>query len=74
VSQLTNKIWDGDMIGLVTFSLLYMTVLSVFGRRRLPEGTDGVGILFAGLFSLPSMRSIMPGSPPFGASSLKSTP
>ena len=43
-----------------------MTVLSVLGRRRLPSGMDSVALPFAGLFALPSVRSVMPGNPPFG--------
>lgn len=50
----------------MTLSLLYMTVLSVFGRQVLPEGTDSVALPFAGLFALPSVRGVMPGNPPFG--------
>jgi len=52
--------------GLVTLALLYMTVLSVLGRRKLPGGMDSVALPFAGLFALPSVRSVMPGGPPFG--------
>ncbi|KAJ7476266.1 hypothetical protein B0H11DRAFT_1308591 [Mycena galericulata] len=51
---------------LVALALLYMTVLSVFGRRKLPSGMDSVALPFAGLFALPSVRAVMPGNPPFG--------
>lgn len=51
---------------LVTVALLYMTVLNVFGRIKMPEDMDAVALLFAGLFALPSVRSVMPGNPPFG--------
>ncbi|KAF8157352.1 hypothetical protein K438DRAFT_1687174 [Mycena galopus ATCC 62051] len=51
---------------LVALALLYMTVLSVFGRRKLPGGMDSVALPFAGLFALPSVRAVMPGNPPFG--------
>ncbi|KAJ7195583.1 hypothetical protein B0H12DRAFT_1038667 [Mycena haematopus] len=51
---------------LVALSLLYLTVLSVFGRRKLPGGMDSVALPFAGLFALPSVRAVMPGNPPFG--------
>ncbi|KLO05726.1 hypothetical protein SCHPADRAFT_838995 [Schizopora paradoxa] len=51
---------------IVTVALLYMTVMNVFGRVRMPEGMDAVALLFAGLFALPSVRSVMPGDPPFG--------
>ncbi|KAJ6460554.1 hypothetical protein C8R45DRAFT_1108965 [Mycena sanguinolenta] len=51
---------------LVALALLYMTVLSVFGRRKLPGGMDSVTLPFAGLFALPSVRAVMPGNPPFG--------
>jgi len=54
------------MAGLVTSTLLYMTVVNVLGRREPPKGTDVVALSFAGLFALPSVRSVMPGSPPFG--------
>ncbi|KIM42810.1 hypothetical protein M413DRAFT_124137 [Hebeloma cylindrosporum] len=51
---------------LVTATLLYMTVLSVLGRRKPPKGMDVVALSFAGLFALPSVRGVMPGNPPFG--------
>ncbi len=54
------------LLGLVTVALLYMTVLNVFGRIKMPEDMDAVALLFAGLFALPSVRSVMPGNPPFG--------
>lgn len=54
------------MIGIVTVALLYMTVLNVFARVKMPEGMDVVALLFAGLFALPSVRGVMPGDPPFG--------
>jgi len=60
------------MLGLVTAALLYMTVISVLGRRRLPAGMDSVALPFAGLFALPSVRSVMPGDPPFGQLALAS--
>jgi hypothetical protein len=59
--------------GLVTLALLYMTVLSVFAKQKLPEGMDGIGLLFTGLFALPSVRGVMPGGPPFGMHVLSST-
>ena len=36
-----------------------MAVLNVFGRRKLLKGTDSFAVLFAGLFALPSVSSIM---------------
>ncbi|KIM42811.1 hypothetical protein M413DRAFT_124194 [Hebeloma cylindrosporum] len=51
---------------LVTASLLYMTVVNVIGRREPPVGVDIVALTFSGLFALPSVRSVMPGNPPFG--------
>ncbi|EJD49118.1 hypothetical protein AURDEDRAFT_162059 [Auricularia subglabra TFB-10046 SS5] len=36
------------------------------GRRQLPDGLDSIALPFAGLFALPSVRSVMPGDPPFG--------
>ncbi|KZT39698.1 hypothetical protein SISSUDRAFT_1045203 [Sistotremastrum suecicum HHB10207 ss-3] len=51
---------------LVTLALLYLTVLYVFARAKLPGGMDGVALPFAGLFALPSVRGVMPGNPPFG--------
>ncbi|KAJ6522309.1 hypothetical protein DFH09DRAFT_1191633 [Mycena vulgaris] len=50
---------------LVALALLYMTVLSVFGRRKLSGGMDSAALPFAGLFALPSVRAVMPGNPPF---------
>lgn len=54
------------MAGLVTATLLYMTVVNVLGRREPPRGLDAVALSFAGLFALPSVRGVMPGNPPFG--------
>ena len=39
---------------------------SQVSQHKQPGGTDAVALCFAGLFALPSMRSVMPGDPPFG--------
>lgn len=51
---------------LVTLAILYMTLVYTMGRRQLPDGLDSIALPFAGLFALPSVRSVMPGDPPFG--------
>jgi hypothetical protein len=66
IASLRLTRFGDDVTGLVTLALLYMTVLSVLGRRKLPGGMDSVALPFAGLFALPSVRSVMPGQPPFG--------
>ncbi|KAE9403359.1 hypothetical protein BT96DRAFT_1017067 [Gymnopus androsaceus JB14] len=50
---------------LVTLSLLYMSILIVCVRRKVP-GSDGIALLFAGLFALPTIRGIFPGNPALG--------
>ncbi|KAH7100033.1 hypothetical protein BKA62DRAFT_708068 [Auriculariales sp. MPI-PUGE-AT-0066] len=49
----------------VTLGVLHMVITYVVGRRQLPDGLDSVALPFAGLFALPSVRSVMPGNPPF---------
>lgn len=51
---------------IVTLAVLYMTLVYVQGRRELPDGLDSIALPFAVLFALPSVRSVMPGDPPFG--------
>lgn len=53
--------------GMVTLATLYMTLVYSLGHRQLPDGLDSIALPFAGLFALPSVRSVMPGDPPFGA-------
>ncbi|KAI5888308.1 uncharacterized protein SCHCODRAFT_02601887 [Schizophyllum commune H4-8] len=36
-------------------------------RLHIVEGTDMLGVLFAALFALPGVRSLLPGAPPFGS-------
>ncbi|KAE9392707.1 hypothetical protein BT96DRAFT_979278 [Gymnopus androsaceus JB14] len=50
---------------LVTLSLLYMSILNVLPHREV-SGSDGIALLFAGLFALPTIRGIFPGSPALG--------
>ncbi|KAL1667295.1 hypothetical protein GGF50DRAFT_86791 [Schizophyllum commune] len=36
-------------------------------RLHIVDGTDILGVLFAALFALPGVRSLLPGAPPFGS-------
>ncbi|EJD48282.1 hypothetical protein AURDEDRAFT_162753 [Auricularia subglabra TFB-10046 SS5] len=51
---------------LVTIGLCYLAMTYIQGRKMFPSEMDSVGLQFAGLFALPTVRSIMPGGPPFG--------
>ncbi|EJD43000.1 hypothetical protein AURDEDRAFT_167950 [Auricularia subglabra TFB-10046 SS5] len=50
----------------LTIALAYMTLAYTMGGRELPPGSDSVTLMFTALFALPTVRSTMPGNPPFG--------
>ncbi|KAH7100299.1 hypothetical protein BKA62DRAFT_706606 [Auriculariales sp. MPI-PUGE-AT-0066] len=51
---------------IVTLGIFWMTLTYGLSRWQLPDGLDSVALPFAALFALPSVRSVMPGDPPFG--------
>lgn len=55
--------------GLTTIVIFLITGETILLRRSyILEGTDFLGVCFAGLFALPTVRSILPGAPTqFGA-------
>ncbi|TRM55796.1 hypothetical protein BD626DRAFT_504870 [Schizophyllum amplum] len=49
------------VIFLLTAETLYL------GRSKIIDGTDMLSVLFAALFALPGVRSLLPGAPSFGS-------
>ncbi|KAH7050364.1 hypothetical protein BKA62DRAFT_629902, partial [Auriculariales sp. MPI-PUGE-AT-0066] len=50
----------------ITWCAGYVTTTNIANRRRRSPGLDQLAILFGALFAMPSVRELMPGSPPFG--------
>lgn len=55
------------LLGLITLSICILTGEAIILQRaHILSGSDILSICLTSLFALPSVRSILPGAPPFG--------
>ena len=55
------------LLGVITFSICVLTGEAIILKQMdILSGSDMLSICLTSLFALPSVRSILPGAPPFG--------